>query len=156
MNNDALESASELSYVDAHCHIGHDIDGTRQTAEMLLEKMDQCGIDHAIIFPFNEQQDQEHCFRRANTLIANLMNDHSERFTGFCRLDPHSLLAITELKRCVTNLGLKGIKLHPRAQNIEIDAPYMIPIFKLAEDYNIPILMHTSGVVRGIDPVKTL
>ena len=83
MNHDSLEDASELSYVDAHCHIGHDLDGTRQTAEMLLEKMDQCGIDHAIIFSFNEQ-DQEHCFRRANTLIANLMNDHSERFTGFC------------------------------------------------------------------------
>lgn len=155
MNNDSLEDASELSYVDAHCHVGHDIDGTRQTAEMLLEKMDQCGIEHAIFFPFNEQ-DQEHCFRRANTLIANLMNDHSERFTGFCRLDPHSPLAITELKRCVTNLGLKGIKLHPRAQFIDIDAPYMMPIFELAEDYDIPILIHTSGVVKGIDPVKTL
>jgi predicted TIM-barrel fold metal-dependent hydrolase len=151
MNND-----SELSFVDAHCHIGHDNDGTQQTAEMLIAKMDQCGIDHAVIFPFNEKQDQEHCFKRANTLIAEIMNDHSKRFTGFCRLDPHNPLAIAELKRCVNELGLKGIKLHPRAQNIEIDAPYMMPIFELAENYDIPILIHTSGVVEGIDPVKTL
>lgn len=154
MNNDSLDDASELSYVDAHCHIGHDIDGTRQTAEILLAKMDQCDIDHAIIFPFNEQ-DQEHCFKRANTLIANLMNDHPEQFTGFCRLDPHSPLAIAELKRCVNELGLRGIKLHPRAQNLDIDALYMMPIFELAENYGMPILIHTSGIVKGIDPIKS-
>jgi hypothetical protein len=68
MNEDTLENASELSYIDAHCHIGHDIDGTLQTAEMLLAKM-ECGIDHAIIFPFNEI-DQEHCFKRANKLMG--------------------------------------------------------------------------------------
>jgi len=151
--NDTLENASELSYIDAHCHIGHDIDGTRQTAEMLIEKM-ECGIDHAIIFPFNEI-DQEHGFKRANKLIAEIVNSHSERFTGFCRLDPHSPLAIAELKRCVNELELRGIKLHPRAQNLDIDAPYMMPIFELAENYDIPVLIHTSGIVKGIDPIKS-
>jgi len=153
MDEDILENASELSYVDAHCHIGHDIDGTRQTAEMLLVKM-ECGIDHAIIFPFNEI-DQEHCFKRANKLIAEIVKSHSERFTGFCRLDPHSPLAIAELKRCVNELGLRGIKLHPRAQSLDIDAPYMMPIFELAENYDIPVLIHTSGVVKGIAPIKS-
>ncbi len=147
MNND-----SELSYVDAHCHIGHDIDGTQQTAEMLLVKM-ECGINHAIIFPFNEM-DQEHCFKSANTLIAEIMKNHPERFTGFCRLDPHDPLAIAELNRCINELGLKGIKLHPRAQLIDIDAQYMMPIFELAENYDIPILIHTSRIIQGIDPVK--
>ncbi|MHA2061989.1 MAG: amidohydrolase family protein [Candidatus Sifarchaeia archaeon] len=153
MSNESLEVASELSYVDAHCHIGHDLDGTRQTAEMLLEKMDQCGIDHAVIFPFNEQS-QEHSFKRANMLIAEIMKKHSERFTGLCRLDPHDPLAISELKSYVNELGLRGIKLHPRAQSIELDEPYMVPIFELAENYDIPILIHTSGVVKGVDPVK--
>ena len=153
MNYDALENVSELSYVDAHCHIGHDIDGTRQTAELLLEKMDRCGIDHAIIFPFNEI-DQEHCFKRSNTVIAELMKKHSQRFTGFFRLDPQDPLAIGELKRCATELGLKGIKLHPRAQSIDIDAPYMMPIYELAENYETSILIHTSGVVKGVDPIK--
>jgi len=149
MNEDTLD----LSYIDAHCHIGHDIDGARQTAEMLLAKM-ECGIDHAIIFPFNEI-DQEHCFKRANTLISETMKNHPERFTGFCRLDPHSPLAIAEMKRCVNERGLRGIKLHPRAQSLDIDAPYMMPIFELAENYDIPILIHTSGVVKGIDPIKS-
>jgi predicted TIM-barrel fold metal-dependent hydrolase len=142
-----------LDYVDAHCHIGHDIDGTRQTAEILLEKMDRCGIDHAIIFPFNEL-DREYCFKRANTMIVEIMKKHSERFTGFCRLDPHDPLASAELKRCVNELGLRGIKLHPRAQSIELDEAYMMPIYELAETYDIPVLIHTSGVVKGVDPVK--
>lgn len=153
MSEKIQESASLLSYVDVHCHIGHDIDGTRQTAEMLLEKMNQCGINHAIIFPFNELY-QEHCFKRANALIAEIMKKHSERFTGFCRLDPHDSLAITELKRCVNELGLRGIKLHPRAQSLELDEAYMVSIYELAENYDIPILIHTSGVVKGVDPVK--
>ena len=152
MSEKAQEGMSVLSYIDSHCHIGHDIDGTQQTAEMLLKKM-ECGIDHAIIFPFNEI-DQEHCFKRANILIAEIMKKHSEKFTAFCRLDPHDPSAITELKRCVNELGLKGIKLHPRAQNIDIDAPYMMPIYELAEYYDIPIIIHTSGVVKGVDPIK--
>jgi predicted TIM-barrel fold metal-dependent hydrolase len=154
MRNDALDSVSGLSYIDAHCHVGNDVDGRKQTAEDLLEIMNRCGIDHAIIFPFNELE-QSHCFKNANTRIAEIMKTYPERFTGFCRLDPHDS-CVTELKRCIKDLGLKGLKLHPRAQNIQIDAPYMMPIYEQVGRSNIPLLVHTHRALKGSEPMKLL
>jgi predicted TIM-barrel fold metal-dependent hydrolase len=153
MSDEPLKRDQELSYVDAHCHIGHDIDGRQQTPETLLGIMDRCGIAQAIIFPLNEME-QASCFKSANTHIAEIMKNYSERFIGFCRLNPHDSCTISELKRCVNDLGLRGIKLHPRSQSIDIDAPYMAPIYETAGDYNLPILVHTHRALKGTAPLK--
>ena len=54
-----------------------------------------------------------------------------------------------EATRCL-DLGARGIKLHPRAQRFLPDDPRLEPVFALAADRRVPILIHGG---RGLPPI---
>ena len=51
--------------------------------------------------------------------------------------------------RCL-DLGAGGIKLHPRAQKFLLDDDRLAPVFELAADRTVPILIHGG---RGLPPI---
>jgi len=51
--------------------------------------------------------------------------------------------------RCL-DLGARGIKLHPRAQGFLLNDERLAPIFELAADRRVPILIHGG---RGLPPI---
>jgi hypothetical protein len=70
------------------------------------------------------------------------------RFIPFVRLD----LAedpIGEATRCI-DLGARGIKLHPRAQRFLLNDERLEPVFALAAERRVPILIHGG---RGLPPI---
>src|SRR5213079_88915 len=56
---------------------------------------------------------------------------------------------IEEAKRCL-DLGARGIKLHPRAQKFLLNDERLAPVFELAAERKVPILIHGG---RGLPPI---
>ncbi len=67
------------------------------------------------------------------------------RLTAFCRLDP-AAEPLAEAERCL-EAGAAGIKLHPRAESFALDTAAMEPVFALADERGLPVLVHAG---RGI------
>ena len=114
-------------------------------ADEMLFAMDRAGIDRAVVFPFNEAEPGL-SFARCNNYIAAETGRHPDRLTGFCRLDPNAgHAAVEELERCVGELGLKGVKLHPSSQNFPLDHPVLDEleqVFVASEDLDAESLSH--------------
>ncbi|TMK63618.1 MAG: hypothetical protein E6G60_08060, partial [Actinobacteria bacterium] len=66
----------------------------------------------------------------------------------FVRLDMNEG-PIEEATRCL-DLGARGIKLHPRAQKFLLNDERLAPVFELAAERQVPILIHGG---RGLPPI---
>lgn len=132
---------------DAHVHLGTDIDGFFGTSEELASIMSRFGIDRAFMFCLDEP-DRHPAFRAANDRTLAYAEQSEGRLIPFVRLD----LAegpVEEAKRCL-DLGARGIKLHPRAQGFLLNDERLDPIFALASERKVPILIHGG---RGLPPI---
>ena len=83
---------------------------------------------------------------------AQLYRQFADRSGG--RLIPFVRLAldegpIEEARRCL-DLGARGIKLHPRAQKFLLNDERLAPVFALAAERGVPILVHAG---RGLPPI---
>lgn len=75
-----------------------------------------------------------------NGKVATLVQKHPEIFYGFCYINPrHGSKAIKEIKRCIRNYGMKGIKLWIACR---CNKKKVFPVIEAAIDYNIPVLQH--------------
>jgi uncharacterized protein len=81
----------------------------------------------------------------ANDMVIAEAERSEGRLFPFCRLDPADD-AIGEAKRAL-DAGARGIKLHPRAEQFTLDHPGLAPVFALADERRIPVLVHAG---RGI------
>ncbi len=138
--------AGALLY-DAHTHLGNDIDGMVGNYDELTEVLDRFGFSRANVFCMDEH-DREPAFAVPNDRTLA----HAARSEG--RLVPYVRLDLTnrpleEARRCL-GAGAQGIKLHPRAQAFSLDDERLAPIFELATERNVPILIHGG---RGLPPI---
>ncbi len=132
--------------VDAHNHMGGPDkgDGYKQSPDEIVVRMDVAGVDLAVVFPFNEIEPGI-SFSRANDYIAAGAKKYPDRVIGFCRLDPHfGEKAVWELRRSINELGLRGVKLHPTAQDFNISDPWVVEIAKEAVKLDVPIVFDTG------------
>ena len=132
---------------DAHTHLGTDIDGMLGVYEDLERGMDSYGISRCFVFCLDEP-DRHPGFRAGNDRTMAFAKRSNGRMLPFVRLD----LAedpIGEAKR-VLDLGARGIKLHPRAQKFLLNDERLSPIFELAAERKVPILIHGG---RGLPPI---
>jgi predicted TIM-barrel fold metal-dependent hydrolase len=51
-----------------------------------------------------------------NDRVAEICEAYPRQFVGFASVDPHKADCIDELERAVTELGLRGLKVHPRSR----------------------------------------
>jgi uncharacterized protein len=133
---------------DAHLHLGHDIDGTSGQYEELERILDRYGISHAFMFCMDEP-DREPAFRAPNDRTLEFARRSEGRLIPFVRLDLTGEGAIEEAIRCI-DLGARGIKLHPRAQRFTLNDERLAPVFELAAERRVPILIHGG---RGLPPI---
>lgn len=87
-------------------------------------------------------------------LIANFVRQHPDRFIGWGSVDPNDRDCVDQLVYNVEDLGLRGLKVAPIYQNFDPQDPKHLPLFKKAEELNIPVIWHqgTSFVRPG--PLK--
>jgi uncharacterized protein len=132
---------------DPHTHLGVDIDGMTGRFDELLGIMDRYGTEKAFMFCLDEP-DREPGFQAPNDRTLEHGHNSKGRLIPFVRLDlTHD--PIGEAERCL-DLGAQGIKLHPRAQKFMLTDDRLAPIFGLAADRKVPILIHGG---RGLPPI---
>ena len=143
----AKELPDNAEIFDAHVHLGTDIDGFRGEYDDLVRIMDRYRMSRCNMFCLDEP-DRHPAFRAANDRTLAYAERSGGRMTPFVRLD----LAedpVEEAVRCLDR-GARGIKLHPRAQRFLLNDERLAPIFELAAERRVPILIHGG---RGLPPI---
>ena len=132
---------------DAHLHLGTDIDGMIGDYDVLEATMADYGVSRAFVFCLDEP-DRHPAFRAANDRTLAFAERSNGRLIPFVRLDLNEG-PIEEAKRCL-DAGARGIKLHPRAQGFGSTDERLGPVFELAAERRVPILIHGG---RGLPPI---
>ena len=133
---------------DAHVHLGNDIDGMRGIYEELERSMKRHDVSRAFMFCMDEP-DRHPAFRAPNDRTLEYAKRSEGRLIPFVRLDLTES-PIEEAERCL-DLGARGIKLHPRAQRFMLNDERLAPVFALASERRVPILIHGG---RGLPPIS--
>jgi predicted TIM-barrel fold metal-dependent hydrolase len=132
---------------DSHVHLGTDIDGMIGDYDRLEQMMATYGLSRAFVFCLDEP-DRHPAFRAANDRTLAFAERAAGRIVPFVRLDLNET-PLEEAARCL-DAGARGIKLHPRAQRFDAADDRLGPVFALAEERRVPILIHGG---RGLPPI---
>ncbi len=116
------------------------------TYDELAKKMEEEIVDRAVIFGFAFEK-QELC-REVNDYVIAAVNEHPDKFIGFCVVNPGEEGALKELQRCKNN-GIQGIgELFPAGQKFDLSSKKdMEPICRFARRSQWPILIHLNEPV---------
>ena len=145
----------KFKIIDSHCHIYPDkiaekasnatadfydlppsMDGKIST---LLEHGIAAGIDHFIVQSVATTPKQ---VSSINNFIASAVAESEGKFTGLGTLHPDSEDMKADVDEII-RLGLRGVKLHPDIQKVQLDDPRMLKMYELCEG-KLPILIHTG------------
>ena len=86
-----------------------------------------------------------------NDYVAGIVRDHPDRFIGFATVDPwKDRWAVNELERAATELGLRGLKLHPIHQAFFPDDRRFYPLYEKCVELDIPLLLHSGFAAAGV------
>lgn len=138
---------ADADIFDAHLHLGNDIDGMVGDYDQLEQIMGDYGISRAFMFCLDEP-DRHPAFRGANDRTLAFAERSNGRLIPFVRLDLNED-PIAEARRCL-DAGARGIKLHPRAQKFTSTDERLAPVFEIAAERGVPILIHAG---RGLPPI---
>jgi predicted TIM-barrel fold metal-dependent hydrolase len=134
--------------------------------EAQLKMMDAAGIQRAVLsYPTTDA----HLKLGSISQVAHLYNDnvgrilkrYGQRFIGAAILPFDNSIDITEeLKRVTGELGFTAISLASSYNGIYLDDRMFLPVYKQAEEKNIPIFVHSQivnpiGYERVKDPLLT-
>ena len=137
-----LDQVPGAELFDAHTHLGqNDPDGMRQTVEELLAGLEQARARGAFVFPMHEPTG----YREANDMVLAAAGQSGGLLIPFCRVNPYED-PVGEAERALSN-GVRGIKLHPRAEEFTLDHPRVRDLVALAHERTLPVLIHAG---RGI------
>ncbi len=127
--------------IDAHTHVHADRDGLGERydarVEHLLRSMDDAGVGKALIMA--EAVDVPYIKRIDNRFVAECCARHPDRLIGFASVHPLEPNAADELVHAVRDLGLMGLKLHPRFQGVAADDARCVELARVAARLGIPI-----------------
>ena len=132
--------------IDSHVHIHPNKDGFgpkyNASIEFLLENIENSEVDKAVILPIVASDP----FLRnvQNKYVGEICGKYPNLFWGFASVDPaRGKDAIKELEDTVKEYNLKGLKLHPRFQNMAMNDFRLISVVDKAADLGIPIAIDT-------------
>ncbi|MFL5568619.1 MAG: amidohydrolase family protein [Gemmatimonadaceae bacterium] len=123
-------------------------------ATALLAELDAAGIEKAVVlsvgYSFADERkkldDPDRLTREENNWTSAQVVAARGRLIGFCSANPLRPAAVTELERCLTLPGMKGIKQHFGNAGVSLREPShaarIVEVFALAERLHAPVLVH--------------
>jgi uncharacterized protein len=124
-----------------HAHVYPSAINAEGTIDHLLKHMDTCDIAQAVCFaPFPHQAAPLKLDQNA-WLAAELKS--RDRLLGFGTLD-FTRNNIPAQVRQIVDLGFKGIKIHPAAQDLGILSPPALEAYRVAQDADLFLVFHTG------------
>jgi predicted TIM-barrel fold metal-dependent hydrolase len=84
-----------------------------------------------------------------NDRVAEICAEFPEQFVGFASVDPHKPDCVDELERAITELGLKGLKVHPQVQQFYPHEDRYRGLWEKCEEHSLPIVVHVGMTGLG-------
>lgn len=147
-----------LFVADAHTHIfpertrlyGRNVEFG---VDDLIKLMDANGVDAAVVIARPTVQLPIAELRSLHDRTARDVAKHRGRLAAFCWAAPRlGAAGVAEARRCLSELGYRGLKIHPAQELFNIDDPDVHPYFALAREFGVPVTVHTQIAVRGAEP----
>lgn len=152
--DDPLAPDHATGVIDCHCHVypakiaeravdavgdfyGIHMDVRDGTTDGLLRTCANSPVERFVIHSVATRPDQ---VTSINDFIANECAAHPE-FVGFMTLHQDLEDPEREVNRAI-GMGLKGIKLHPDTQKVDMDDVRLLDIYEIAQAKRLPIIMH--------------
>ncbi len=147
---------NKFEIIDAHCHIYPEKIAAKAAASVgtfygespahtgtlseLMRLNEEAGIDRTVVQSVATAPKQ---VASINAFIAAEVESSNGRLIGFGTMHPESADLAGDFSH-LSELGLKGIKMHPDIQGFCIDDPRCVKIYELCAKANIPVLLHTG------------
>jgi len=129
------------------------------TVELRLKDMDRMGIDIQAVSPAPQQTYYWtepglglELSRMINERLAEIVGRWPDRFVALGTVPLQNVeLAVSELERCVKQLGLRGVEINPNVAGRELTDPSLNldRFFAKARELDIVIFMHPIGFTQG-------
>jgi predicted TIM-barrel fold metal-dependent hydrolase len=128
---------------DCHTHWGTCWeDRDRDNPAHWLAVLDRHGVDKAFLFGHYNLIRCDRA-RADNDRLAQLRDKEPERIVPFGSVWPQmGKEAVEEARRCLEDLGMRGLKFHPWLQGFSTADPIFGEICVLAGEHSVPILLH--------------
>jgi len=129
--------------------------------ERRIADMDALGIDHQVLSlttPGVELLDLPRARDLAtltNERIAEATRKHPDRFSGLAAVALQDVdFSVRELKRAVTDLGLRGVIVNSHSRGDYLDHPRFEELWATAAELGVPVYLHPNTPSDGlIDPL---
>jgi predicted TIM-barrel fold metal-dependent hydrolase len=120
---------------------------------VLLQDMDQAGVDHAIVHAEYELGDP---VDELNEAVAKLVAEDPRRFSGYgtVSLQPLNVMRAVRQVAAIADFGLRGVNLQPSFFGIPIDHPQLYPVYAKACELGLGVGLHTGINYSSHRPIK--
>ena len=152
--------------IDFHVHIGQKKDWHPWVHELMkradpeqFERLEEMmtpknlerflrrqGVDKAVILADNSPITTGVV---TNKFVAKFCQGHSY-FIPFCSIHPFEDDIVKDTRRCISELGFKGVKMYPTYQHFYPNDERFYPLYETVQELEVPIMFHTgSSVFKG-------
>ena len=125
-----------------HAHVFPESVNPEGTIDRLLQLLDACEIESAVCFaPFASQLGSQPDLEPNPWLAKELAS--RPRLHGFGTID-FQREDLEDQVREIVDLGFRGIKLHPNAQEFDVLSPMPFEVYEAAQQHDLFISFHTG------------
>lgn len=131
--------------IDARVHVGESIFGYSQTADEVMRKLDELGIDMCVLCPVKPY---DYHLGPENDFVAGIVKQNRDRCVGFVRVDPRQgRNALDEMIRGIEKLEQRGLYIDPWEETLPVNSELLYPFMEKAGEFKVPVM------IRGGYPV---
>lgn len=110
------------------------------TYQDLYEQANGLGFDGFLLFSVAGNVKNVERVNDYTMSMVNLSKSQGYETTGFMAMHQDYPDFKKEVERC-EKIGLKGVKIHPDFQQVDIDSPKLLPLYEIIEG-RLPIILH--------------
>jgi len=155
----------DLQAIDIHTHM-HTGDRARETpagvrdgAKYFGTGQMEIGLDeraelyrsrHMMAVIFDVDYESAAGLRSNNDDIAAAVARYPDVFIGFGTVDPwKGVAAVREIRRCISELGLKGMKFQQITQHFDPSDRRFYPLYETIAEVGVPVVFHMGTTAIG-------
>lgn len=136
--------------IDSHVYVGECLTGGGVDADELVARIEAAGVTRAIAAP---AKPPAYHLGPANDVAAAAQRAYPEQLRCLARVDPNQgEAAVAELERCLDELGLAGLFLHPHEELFRVNAPIVHPLLEIARERGVPVMIATGWLAVSEGP----
>jgi predicted TIM-barrel fold metal-dependent hydrolase len=123
--------------------------------ELQLADMDQAGVDISVLSCLlGWSAPLEEC-RMINDDLAAVQKKYAGRFVGLAQAPVlEGPTALAELRRAVSDLGLRGVTITSQVNGISLDGSSLYDFYELVCQLDVPVFVHPALVPTGYEHLK--